>query len=98
MWMMCMGLQADNVNYVECKWENEKLVKSNKTHDATPLSKVKMDGDWMTLTNGWYYVDASKTIKTLHVYGDDVHLILAKDKKLTCTGGVKLENPHKLSI
>lgn len=98
MWMMCLELQADNVNYVECKWENEKLVKSNKTHDATPLSKVKMDGDWMTLTNGWYYVDASKTIKTLHVYGDDVHLILAKDKKLTCTGGVKLENPHKLSI
>jgi len=52
MWMMCLELQADNVNYVECKWENEKLVKSNKTHDATPLSKVKMDGDWMTLTNG----------------------------------------------
>ena len=100
--LLGMGQQAwaDDVRYYERSWdaENKKVVQVEKTANAAPLSQLQKSGNWLGLGNGWYYVDQNITLQTLNIMGDDVHLILKDDTKLTCTGGVKLETGKKLSV
>lgn len=100
--LLGMGQQAwaDDVRYYERSWdaENKKVVQAEKTANAAPLSQLQKSGNWLGLGNGWYYVDRNITLQTLNIMGDDVHLILKDDTKLTCTGGVKLETGKKLSV
>lgn len=100
--LLGMGQQAwaDDVRYYERSWdaENKKVVQAEKTANAAPLSQLQKSGNWLGLGNGWYYVDQNITLQTLNIMGDDVHLILKDDTKLTCTGGVKLETGKKLSV
>lgn len=100
--LLGMGQQAwaDDVKYYERSWdaENKKVVQAEKTANAAPLSQLQKNGNWLGLVNGWYYVDQNITLQTLNIMGDDVHLILKDDTRLTCTGGVKLETGKKLSV
>lgn len=100
--LLLVGQRAwcDDVKFISCGWDRalEKVYQVEQTANAMPLSAMNMNGDWLGLENGWYYVDQNKSIKTLHIMGDNVHLILKDNTTLTCTGGVKIEEGRGLTI
>ena len=93
---------AYGIRYVERAWDaTEKRVTETVKVCSSYLpinGNDTSDGGWIGLTNGWYVVTGNSAYKTLNVLGTDVHLILPDGVTLTVTGGVKLEENHKLSI
>jgi hypothetical protein len=87
-----------DINYVEWTFVGDAITtcQTKTAFGCQPLPAPA--NDWVTLVNGWYYVEGSVSIQTLHVYDSDVHLILCDNCELRCTGGVKLEEGHKLTI
>lgn len=93
---------AYGIRYVERAWDaTEKRVTETVKVCSNYISingNDTSDEGWLGLYNGWYVVTGNSNYKVLNVLGDDVHLILPDGVTLTVTGGVKLEENHKLSI
>ena len=96
------GEVAYGVKYIERAWDatEKRVTETTKACSCyTPINgNDTSDGGWLGLYNGWYVVTGNSNYKVLNVLGDDVHLILPDGVTLTVTGGVKLEENHKLSI
>ncbi len=93
-----LPMAAVTISYNECSWNS-----STNTVDVTKKSRDMSalpdpSNDWIGLGNGWYYVSGEKSCQTVNILGDDVNLVLCDGAKLSCTGGVKLEGNHKLTI
>ena len=90
------------IKYIERSWDNEakKVADEEKTCTSyTPISGNDTgDNGWFGLDNGWYVVTGNSSYKTLNVTGTDAHLIIPDGATLTVTGGVKVEQGHKLTI
>ena len=107
-----IGLRPDGVDganevsygirYVERAWDaTEKRVTETVKVCSNYISingNDTSDEGWLGLYNGWYVVTGNSAYKVLNVQGNDVHLILPDGVTLTVTGGVKLEENHKLCI
>ena len=93
---------AYGISYIERAWDatEKRVTETTKACSCyTPINgNDTSDGGWLGLYNGWYVVTGNSNYKVLNVLGDDVHLILPDGVTLTVTGGVKLEENHKLSI
>lgn len=98
--LMAQQTWADIVSYNERSWDekNHTVVTTQKTVEAKALSTVALSSDWLNLVDGWYYVDKNISVKTLHIYGSSVQLILKDGTTLSCSGGVKLEGNRSLTI
>ena len=91
---------AYGISYIERAWDDIEKRVTETTKACTNYSPINGNDEegWIGLTNGWYVVTGNSNYKVLNVLGDDVHLILPDGVTLTVTGGVKLEENHKLSI
>ncbi|MBQ4294788.1 MAG: hypothetical protein II755_04290, partial [Prevotella sp.] len=93
---------AYGIRYVERAWDaTEKRVTETVKVCSNYISingNDTSDEGWLGLYNGWYVVTGNSAYKVLNVQGNDVHLIIPDGVTLTVTGGVKLEENHKLSI
>ena len=93
---------AYGISYIERAWDatEKRVTETTKACSCyTPINgNDTSDGGWLGLYNGWYVVTGNSAYKTLNILGTDVHLILPDGVTLTVTGGVKLEENHKLSI
>ena len=94
---------AYGIRYIERAWDaTEKRVTETVKVCSSYLpingNDTSDETGWYGLANGWYVVTGNSAYKTLNVQGNDVHLIIPDGVTLNVTGGVKLEENHKLSI
>ena len=96
------GEVAYGVKYIERTWDatEKRVTETTKACSSyTPINgNDTSDEGWYGLYDGWYVVTGNSAYKTLNILGTDVHLIIPDGMTLTVTGGVKLEENHKLSI
>ncbi len=100
--MGVQGAWADEVSFIERSWDasEKKVVDTQRTITAFEKLEGSHSGDWKGLgekgsKNDFYYVvNGDVSYKTLVVFGR-VHLILADNSKLTCSGGIKLETQNE---
>ena len=93
---LTQGAWAESVTFNVRSWDdvNKKVVTTTDTKDCTVLAGDP--GEWMMLGSSsdqdahYYVVKGNVEYKTLNCYGR-VHLILADNATLTCTGGIKVE-------
>ena len=89
---LIQGAWAESVTFNVRSWNGSQVVTTPTTMDATVLEGNYSEG-WLGLgakdnQNDYYYVVKGNTsYKTLNCFGK-VHLILADDATLTCTGGI----------
>ena len=92
------GAWAESVTFNVRSWDdvNKRVVTTTETKDCTVLAGDP--GEWMQLGDAddqdhYYVVKGNVSYMTLNCFGR-VHLILADDATLTCTGGIKVETAN----
>ena len=84
---------AISVFYQEASWNGTKVVYTEKTASATPVTS-----ETTTMNNGWYVVDSNVTISSRITISGTVHLILCDGKTLTASAGISLTSGNTLNI
>lgn len=84
---------ATSVTYQEASWDGSKVVYTEKTVDATPVTSSTT-----TLSSGWYVVDSTFTNSNRITISGAVNLILCDGKTMTASNGIYLQYNNSLSI
>jgi len=90
--------ESENVTFNVRYWDatNKQVVTTQTTKEATVLTSYN---DWVPLgandnnDDHYYVVKGNVSIKTLNCFGR-VHIILADNATLTCTGGIIVQRNH----
>ena len=99
---LAQGAWAENVTFNVRYWDatNKQVVTTPTTKDATVLTSYN---DWVPLganddlDDHYYVVKGNVSIKTLNCFGR-VHLILADNATLTCTGGIIVQEKNSTQL
>ena len=90
------------IKYIERSWDSVAKKVTDEEKTCTGYTVISgndtSDEGWFGLDNGWYVVVGNASRKVLNVTGTDAHLIIPDGATLTVTGGVKVEQGHKLTI
>ena len=82
-----------NVSYMEASWDSTKVVYTEKTASATPVTST--DTTW---NDGWYVVNSDVTNTNRITVSGTVNLILCDGCTLTANSGIELEPNNIICI
>ncbi len=87
-----LGVQADEVSYINCTWDSETETVSQETLTTQEGAQIKNSATLNLTELGWtyWYVSGTVTVTGEITVSDEVHLILCDGAQLSCEQGINI--------